>query len=63
MVAAVVSAKPGQEPEPDVLSAHVAAELADYKKPRHIVVVRKVMRTVSGKPDLKWARDVLSGQA
>ena len=63
MVAAVVSARPGQEPEPEALSAHVAAELADYKKPRHIVVVPKVMRTVSGKPDLKWARDVRSGPA
>jgi acyl-CoA synthetase (AMP-forming)/AMP-acid ligase II len=62
VVAAVVAAKPGQEPEPDALSAHVAAELADYKKPRHIVVVPKVMRTVSGKPDLKWARDVLSAE-
>jgi acyl-CoA synthetase (AMP-forming)/AMP-acid ligase II len=62
MVAAVVSGRPGQEPEPDVLIAHVGAELADYKKPRHIVVVDKVMRTISGKPDLKWAREVLSGE-
>jgi len=63
MVAAVVSARPGQEPEPAALSAHVAAELADYKKPRHILVVPKVMRTVSGKPDLAWARAVLSRPA
>ena len=59
VVAAVVSARPGQPLEPGDLSAHVAAQLADYKKPRRIVVVGKVMRTVSGKPDLKWARDVL----
>jgi 3-oxocholest-4-en-26-oate---CoA ligase len=63
MVAAVVSARPGQEPEPAALSAHVAAELADYKKPRHILVVPEVMRTVSGKPDLAWAREVLSRPA
>jgi acyl-CoA synthetase (AMP-forming)/AMP-acid ligase II len=59
-VGAVIAARPGQEPAPEVLSARVSAKLADYKKPRHIVVVREIGRTASGKADLKWVRDVLS---
>jgi acyl-CoA synthetase (AMP-forming)/AMP-acid ligase II len=36
--------------------------LASYKVPRHVVVVDAVVRSPSGKPDYRWARET-AGQA
>ena len=38
------------------LVVHVAARLADYKKPRVVVFVPGVRRSPSGKADLRWAQ-------
>ena len=40
----------------DELAEHVAARLAGYKKPRHVVVVDAVQRGPNGKVELRWAR-------
>jgi acyl-CoA synthetase (AMP-forming)/AMP-acid ligase II len=40
------------------LSEHVAARLAGYKKPRHVVVVDAVQRGPNGKVELRWARQL-----
>ena len=60
LVGALVEPRPGCDPEPDALAGHVAATLADYKRPRRIVVVPELRRTEVGKPDLAWARERLS---
>ena len=61
-VAAVVSPVSDAELTADVLMAHVGARLADYKKPRSVVVVPEVRRSPSGKADLRWARAVAAGE-
>ena len=57
-VTAVVAPASGAEPAADALVAHVAARLADYKKPRGVVFVPEVRRSPSGKADLRWAQAV-----
>ena len=51
----------GVAPTAEELVAHVAARLADYKKPRGIVFVPEVRRSPSGKADLRWALAAASG--
>jgi len=57
-VTALVSVTPGSAP-PTVaeLRAHCAAELADYKLPKAVVIVPEIVRSPSGKPDYVWALD------
>jgi 3-oxocholest-4-en-26-oate---CoA ligase len=62
-VTAVVAPADGQQPSADELAAHVAARLADYKKPRGVVFVSAIRRSPSGKADLRWARDVAAAAA
>jgi 3-oxocholest-4-en-26-oate---CoA ligase len=62
-VTAVVAPASGGAPTAEALVAHVAARLADYKKPRGIVFVPDVRRSPSGKADLSWALAAASGQA
>ena len=50
-VAAAVQLAPGATATPDQLSAHVGAQLARYKAPRHLVLVEAVARAPSGKAD------------
>jgi len=47
----------------DMLIAHVAERLADYKKPRGVLFVPGIRRSPSGKADLRWAQAVASGDA
>ncbi len=57
-VTAVVSRCPGQSLTADELRETAARELARFKLPRVIVFVDSVMRSPSGKPDYKWAKEV-----
>jgi acyl-CoA synthetase (AMP-forming)/AMP-acid ligase II len=61
-VTAVVAPASGGAPTAEALIAHVAARLADYKKPRGIVFVPDVRRSPSGKADLRWALAAARGQ-
>ncbi|WP_194818612.1 acyl-CoA synthetase [Nocardia sp. XZ_19_385] len=54
-VAAVISAS-GKVEFAD-LEAHVRKHLAGYKIPRQIWVADQVLRSPSGKPDYRWAKD------
>jgi acyl-CoA synthetase (AMP-forming)/AMP-acid ligase II len=47
-------------PSVDDLAAHVRATLAGYKVPRVVAVVDRVERLATGKPDYRWAREVLT---
>lgn len=64
-VTAVIALRPGATVTAEELRG-AAADLARYKIPREIVTVPRVMRSPSGKPDYRWAREVavarLAGQ-
>jgi acyl-CoA synthetase (AMP-forming)/AMP-acid ligase II len=49
-------------PSVDDLAAHVRATLAGYKVPRVVAVVDRVERLATGKPDYRWAREVLTSR-
>jgi acyl-CoA synthetase (AMP-forming)/AMP-acid ligase II len=56
-VVAVVQARAGVEtPRLDDLQAHARAHIAGYKVPRELVLVDRIVRSPSGKPDYRWAR-------
>ncbi len=56
-VVAVVQGREGVEPPPaEELDAHVRQHVAGYKAPRDVVWVDHVMRSPSGKPDYRWAK-------
>jgi long-chain acyl-CoA synthetase len=48
-VAAFVQPRPGARPDPQALIEHCRAQLAGYKKPRHVVLVDELPRNSLGK--------------
>ena len=56
-VTAVVQARDGEQPTLDELADHCRSHIAGYKVPRTLVLVDEVVRSPSGKPDYRWARD------
>jgi acyl-CoA synthetase (AMP-forming)/AMP-acid ligase II len=58
VVQAVVALRPDRALTLEDLADHCRAALAGYKVPRRLVVVDAVVRTPSGKPDVRWARTV-----
>ena len=56
-VAAVVQLRTGTALSLDDLQAHCRTKIAGYKIPRQLNVVDEVVRSPSGKPDYRWARD------
>ena len=63
MVTAVVALQPGQQVDEAALVAHVAAQLAGYKKPGRVVFVHEVPKTAVGKLNRRAVRDQLRQQA
>ncbi|MEA3055832.1 MAG: 3-oxocholest-4-en-26-oate---CoA ligase [Actinomycetota bacterium] len=59
-VAAIVSARHDAHPTLESVRRHCRARLAPYKVPRHLVVVDEVARSLAGKPDYAWARQIAS---
>lgn len=57
-VTAVVAPRRGQVVSMRLLSEHCRARLADFKTPKAVVLVDRVRRLESGKPDHRWARDL-----
>ena len=56
-VVAVVRPRDGERPSLEELAEHCRAHIAGYKVPRTLVLVDDVVRSPSGKPDYRWARD------
>jgi acyl-CoA synthetase (AMP-forming)/AMP-acid ligase II len=56
-VVAVVAPTPGHEVVLEELRAVGAEHLARYKLPKDLVVVDRISRSPSGKPDYAWARE------
>lgn len=66
-VCAVVETRPGSEVDTDDLREFSRDKLAGYKLPRYSVIVEEVVRSPSGKADIRWAQnaadETLSGTA
>jgi acyl-CoA synthetase (AMP-forming)/AMP-acid ligase II len=60
-VAAVVQARPGQEPTLDELADHCRTRIAGYKVPKQLDLVDEVPRQPSGKPDYTRAKKIAEG--
>jgi fatty-acyl-CoA synthase len=60
VIGAVVAIHAGANAREDELIAHVASQLAGYKKPRRIRFVERVERKATGKADRQWASDLLA---
>ena len=56
-VVAVVQPRPARAPTLQELQDFLRARLAGYKVPRDLVIVEKVERQPSAKPDYRWARE------
>ena len=55
-VVAVVQGRDGARPTLDDLEEHLRTHLAGYKTPRELVLVDTIVRSPSGKPDYRWAK-------
>jgi acyl-CoA synthetase (AMP-forming)/AMP-acid ligase II len=56
-VCALVQVRPGALPTLEDVQTHCRQKIAGYKVPREMHVVERVVRSPSGKPDYRWARD------
>ncbi len=56
-VCAVVQFRPASDATLDELVTHCRGHVAGYKVPRSLVVVDHVVRSPSGKPDYRWAKE------
>jgi 3-oxocholest-4-en-26-oate---CoA ligase len=54
---AVVAIRAGSSSGEQEIQAYCRARLADFKTPKHVVMLAAVRRTVAGKPDYRWARE------
>jgi len=57
-VVAVVEPRDGRAPTLDELAAEARRHVAGYKVPRQVVLVDRIERSPSGKPDYRWAKRV-----
>jgi acyl-CoA synthetase (AMP-forming)/AMP-acid ligase II len=60
-VAAVVQPREGADLTLESLQEHCRTLIAGYKLPREIHPVDRIVRSPSGKPDYRWAKDVATG--
>jgi acyl-CoA synthetase (AMP-forming)/AMP-acid ligase II len=61
-VTAVVAPRDEAEPPSlEEIGAYCRRSLAGYKAPRQLVVVDRVVRSPSGKPDYRWAARAAAG--
>jgi len=55
-VVAVIQPRGDDRPPFDDLDAHTRTKIAGYKAPRDVVFVDAIVRSPSGKPDYRWAK-------
>jgi acyl-CoA synthetase (AMP-forming)/AMP-acid ligase II len=58
-VAAIVQPRGERVPTLDEIQVHCRGHIAGYKVPRQLHVVETIERSPSGKPDYRWAADVV----
>jgi acyl-CoA synthetase (AMP-forming)/AMP-acid ligase II len=59
-VAAVVELRPGARATLEDIQAHCRTKIAGYKLPKSLKTVERLVRSPSGKPDYRWAKQVAS---
>jgi acyl-CoA synthetase (AMP-forming)/AMP-acid ligase II len=57
-VCAVVQFRNGMSADVEGLATHCREHIAGYKVPRSVVVVDEMVRSPSGKPDYRWAKEL-----
>jgi acyl-CoA synthetase (AMP-forming)/AMP-acid ligase II len=57
-VVAIIQFRPGQHASDADLLATAAEHLARYKLPKTFIAVDEIVRSASGKPDYRWAKDI-----
>jgi 3-oxocholest-4-en-26-oate---CoA ligase len=62
-VVAVVQPRDDTTVDLESIQEHCRAQLAGFKVPRELHVVPSIVRSPSGKPDYRWAKDVATGAA
>jgi 3-oxocholest-4-en-26-oate---CoA ligase len=62
-VVAVVQLREGSDPSLEDIQEHCRTKIAGYKVPRALHVVDAFVRSPSGKPDYRWAKEVASNAA
>jgi acyl-CoA synthetase (AMP-forming)/AMP-acid ligase II len=60
-VAAIVQPRPGRTPTLESVQEHCRSHIAGYKLPRLLHQVELIQRSPSGKPDYRWAGDIVAG--
>ncbi|MHB8220868.1 MAG: acyl-CoA synthetase [Acidimicrobiales bacterium] len=60
-VAAIVQARPGKAPTLESIQEHCRSTIAGYKLPRRLHHVELIQRSPSGKPDYRWAGEIVAG--
>jgi fatty-acyl-CoA synthase len=61
-VVAVIQPAPGAAPTVESVREHLRPILAGYKAPRQLVLADELRYTAQGKPDLRWATDLVLGE-
>ncbi len=59
-VAAIIQPRNERHPTLEDIQAHCREAIAGYKVPRQLHVVETIVRSPSGKPDYRWAAEVVA---
>ena len=59
-VAAIIQPRPGRHPTLEEIQNHCRDAIAGYKVPRQLHVVDTIVRSPSGKPDYRWAAEIVT---
>ena len=62
-VAAIVQPRTDRRPSLEAIQGHCRDSIAGYKVPRQLHFVETIVRSPSGKPDYRWAADIVAGAA
>jgi len=62
-VNALVSLADGQQITAQDIKDHTRRILADYKTPKRVFILEEIQRTVTGKPNYEWAREIAQKEA
>jgi acyl-CoA synthetase (AMP-forming)/AMP-acid ligase II len=57
-VTAIVELRPGAQATLEDVQQHCRTKIAGYKIPKRLCIVERLVRSPSGKPDYRWAKDV-----
>ncbi len=62
-VAAIIQPRADKHPGLEDIQIHCREAIAGYKVPRQLHVVETIVRSPSGKPDYRWAAEIVAGDA